>query len=107
MSKDILQRSAVLRVDSRQLHIVCATFEELPAQHGPGSGTYCHRPTSSYVQPLKRFRLYLKVLKSDFVFFIRPSYSDFFIVLDTRLPYKIRRQGSEKPWTDKSHPKVS
>lgn len=38
MNKDILQCSAVLMAESRQLHIVCATFEELPAPHGPGSG---------------------------------------------------------------------
>ena len=108
MGKDVLRCSAVLPIDSRQLHIVCATFEELPAQHGRGSGAYCRRPTSSCVLPLKRFRLLSGSTKKCFVLcLIQPSNFDCFMVLDTTLPYKIRRQISEKPGTDESHPIVS
>lgn len=72
MNKDILQCSAVLAVDSSQLHIVYAAFEELPAQHGPGSGAYCRRPISSYVQPLKQFRLLSKSAKKCGFFLSSP-----------------------------------
>lgn len=57
VNEDILQCSAFLTVDSGQLHIVCATSEELPAQRGSGSGACRHISVSSDVQPLKRFRL--------------------------------------------------
>lgn len=70
----ILQCSAVL-TDSRQLHIVCATFEELPDLHGLILDLIVTDLPPLMFSHYRDSKSCLKILKSFFFFVFNPAVS--------------------------------